>query len=174
MSDRISGYADGLLAIAKAEGDVGAVKRELRAVADAVAGNDDLRSTLSNNLLPAANRGQIVDDLLAGKASDVTRAIVGMIVAAGRAGDLGSIVDAFGSAAAGAAGASVATVRTAVALSDDQRARLSEALASKAGGPVELTEIVDPSVVGGVVATIGDTVIDGSVRARLNQIHEAL
>ncbi len=174
MSDRISGYAEGLLAIARAEGDVGQVKRELQAVSDAVAGNDELRTTLSNNLLPAATRGQIVDDLLQSKASNVTRAIVGMIVAAGRSADLGGIVDAFGSAVAADSGASVATVRTAVALNDDQRSRLAQALASAAGGPVELTEIVDPSVVGGVVATMGDTVIDGSVRARLNQIHEAL
>lgn len=173
-TDKIAGYADALLAVARAEGNLESTRSQLRDVARAVEGNDELRATLSNNLLPAATRTQIVDDLLAGKASDVTRSLVGMIVSAGRGADLGAIVSAFGAAAASSSGNRVAVVRSAVALSEDQKARLGQALSASAGAPVELENVVDPDVIGGAVTTIGDTVIDGSLRTRLSQMHDAL
>ena len=68
----------------------------------------------------------------------------------------------------------VAEVRTAVPLSDDQQARLKAALENATGKSLELKAIVDPTVVGGVVATVGDTVIDGSVRTRVDQLKSRL
>ncbi|MGF1596451.1 MAG: ATP synthase F1 subunit delta [Acidimicrobiales bacterium] len=173
MSDRIDGYANALLAVARAEGSVDGTRAELIDVARAVAANDELRSSLSNNLLPAAVRGQIVDDILANKTSNTTRALVGMIVSAGRGGELGAIVESFANQSA-QGGSRSAVVRSAVPLTDDQRRRLTSALSARAGGPVELQTIIDPTVVGGAVTTMGDTVIDGSLRNRLNQMRDAV
>ena len=64
----------------------------------------------------------------------------------------------------------VAEVRSAVALTDDQKVRLAEALGKATGKQVELKVVIDPSVLGGVVAQVGDTVIDGSVRSKLDQL----
>lgn len=172
--DAHTGYAEGLLAIARAEGDVESTKSQLADVARVITGNEELRSTLSNNLVPAAVRGQIVDDVLAGKSSDVVRAMVGMIVVAGRGGQLNDIVQAFIALAASSSGREVATVRSAVALTAAQEAQLVAALKQKTGADVELQVVVDPSMVGGAVTTIGDTVIDGSLRTRLAQMREAL
>ncbi len=170
----VQGYADALLAVASSEGDLANTKAQLLDVARAVDGNEELRSSLSNNLLPSAVRGQIVSDLLANKASTTVQALVSLIVTGGKGAQLGEIVNAFAANAATAGGKNLAVVRTAVPLSDSQRTRLAAALASTAGGEVEIQEEIDPSVVGGVVTTIGDTVIDGSLRTRLNQIREAL
>lgn len=174
MSDATTRYAHALLAVAQADGNLDVVKSELSTVAQAVADNDDLRSSLSNNLLPAATRGQIVDDLLANKATDTTRALVGMIVSAGRGGQLVEIIAEFVNAAAAGSGKVVATVRSAVALTDDQQTRLAAALHKSTGQEVELQLVIDPTVVGGAVTTIGDTVIDGSLRSRLNKMRDAL
>ena len=170
----VQGYADALLAVATAEGDLANTKTQLLDVARAVEGSEELRSSLSNNLLPSAVRGQIVSDLLANKATITVQALVSLIVTGGKGAQLGEIVNAFAANAASAGGKNLAVVRTAVPLSDSQRTRLAAALASTAGGEVEIQEEIDPSVVGGVVTTIGDTVIDGSLRTRLNQIREAL
>jgi F-type H+-transporting ATPase subunit delta len=170
----VQGYADALLAVASSDGDLASTKAQLLDVARAVEGNEELRSSLSNNLLPSAVRGQIVSDLLANKASTTVQALVSLIVTAGKGAQLGEIVNTFAANAASASGKNLAIVRTAVPLSDSQRTRLATALASTAGGEVEIQEEIDPSVVGGVVTTIGDTVIDGSLRTRLNQIREAL
>ena len=68
----------------------------------------------------------------------------------------------------------MAEVRTAVELTPDQETRLAAALANATGKNVSLKPIVDPSVLGGVLATVGDTVIDGSVRTRLEQLKSRL
>jgi F-type H+-transporting ATPase subunit delta len=67
----------------------------------------------------------------------------------------------------------VAEVRSAIDLNDDQRKRLAEALGQATGKQVEVKVVVDPSVLGGIVAQVGDTVIDGSVRGRLDQLKNA-
>jgi F-type H+-transporting ATPase subunit delta len=170
----ISSYADAVHAVASAEGDIANTRSELLAFARAIEANTELRSTLANALLPADTRNGIVDQLLSGKASNVTRAIIGLIVNAGRAGDFSEIVDEFVSRAASSSGKRLAVVRSAVPLSADQQSRLAAALAVQAGGPVELQTEIDPSVVGGVVTTIGDSVIDGTVRSRINKMREAL
>lgn len=174
MSDATTGYARALLEVAQADGNLDVVRSEMSTIAQAVAGNDDLRSSLGDRLLPAAVRGQIVDDILVGRVSDNTRGLVGMIVTSGRGSQLGEIVDSFLSQAASDAGRSVATVRSAVALSDEQQRKLAAALAKTTGSDVDLQVVVDPSVVGGLVTTIGDTVIDGTLRSRLTRMRDVL
>ncbi len=61
----------------------------------------------------------------------------------------------------------------AVDLTDDQRQRLAAAIHASTGKEVEVKVVLDPSVLGGVVTEIGDDIIDGSVRRRLNQLRES-
>ena len=174
MSDRIQGYADAMLAIARAESDVAGISDELFAVGRAVETNDELRTTLSDPRIPAERRIQIMDDLLDGKARAATMGLVSMVVGAGRGADLPKIASALADKAAHSQSKQVATVRSAVALSDDQRTRLATALASKLGTEVDVKVVQDPLVVGGLITTVGDTVIDGSVRTRLTRLRETL
>ena len=174
MSERINGYADAVLAIAHAEGDVKGISDELFVVGRAVDTNDDLRAAISDARMPAERKIQIMDDLLDGKARAATKGLVSMVVGAGRGADLGKIAAAVAERAATSAGKQVATVRSAVALSDDQTSRLATALVAKLGIEVDVKVIQDSSVVGGLITTVGDTVIDGSVRTRLNRLRESL
>ena len=68
----------------------------------------------------------------------------------------------------------VAEVRSPVELTPDQQERLKAALANATGKNVNLKVIVDPSVIGGLVSTVGDTVIDGTVRTHLDQLKSRL
>ncbi len=63
---------------------------------------------------------------------------------------------------------------SALPLDDGQLERLAAALGRATGKTVEVKVVVDPSVMGGLVARVGDTVIDGTVRHRLNQLKEQL
>ena len=83
-------------------------------------------------------------------------------------------VDAFVQQAAAARDHVVAEVRTAVPLDDERRQRLAAALSTATKKRVEVKVIVDDSVVGGLVAKVGDQVIDGSVRSRLQELRETL
>ena len=171
---RITGYAEALLSVATNEERLDEVADELFRFARAIEANDELREALTDPHLPAALRQQIVEDLLSGKATDVTTALVSMVVGLGRARDLPAIIDRFVEMTAGQRQRSVAEVRSAIELTDDQRDRLAEALRRATGGAVEIKVIVDPTVLGGIVTQIGDTVIDGSVRHRLSQLRETI
>lgn len=170
-SDRIQAYADGLFEIARAEGSLGEVSDELFRFARSLEGSDELRSALTDPHLPASRRQQIVEDLLGGRATNTTVMLVSMVVGAGRARDLPSIVDGLVSKAAAEGGRAVAEVRSAIELTDDQRTRLAAAIQHATGKQVEVKVVVDPGVLGGLVTTVGDTVIDGSVRTRLEQLN---
>jgi len=172
--DRIDGYANALFEVAQVEGSLDAVENELFQVARALETNDELRTTLTDEMIPVERRQGVIEDLLGNRASPVTVSLVSFVVASGRGKQLPAIVDRLVARAAEAKNKVVAEVRTAVPLTDDQRSRLADALGKSTGKSVEVKSIVDPSVLGGVVAQIGDTVIDGSIRNKLEQLREAI
>lgn len=169
----INAYADAVFAIAAAENSTAQVESELFTFAQAVANNEELRATLTDRRLPAAVRQQIVADVLNGQASHATEACLAMIIGTGRIGQIGDIAHALSSKSAAGGGASLATVRSAVPLSDAQLSQLSAALSNSTGGDVTVKNIIDPSVIGGVLTQIGDEVIDGTIRSRLTQLRDA-
>lgn len=173
MSDKVAAYAEGLLTIARAEGAVERVEDELFKLARTFEGSDALRSTLTDPAIPVERRAGVVEELLGKRAAPLTTAIVAFIVGAGRAHDLPAIVDAFVGHAAELRSEAVAEVRSAYPLDASQQARLAEALGAATGKKVTVKVVVDPSVIGGIVARVGDTVIDGSVRSRLEQLRGA-
>jgi F-type H+-transporting ATPase subunit delta len=175
MSDsRIEGYARGLFEIARAEGTIDEVEDELFRFARSYESSDELRNALSDEQIPAAKRQAIIEDLLGGKVTPTTTQLISMVVGSGRARDLPAIVDKLVARASSAKNLEVAEVRSAIALTADQETRLAAALANATGKQVNLKVVVDPSVLGGLVATVGDTVIDGTVRTRIEQLKSRL
>ena len=175
MSDsRIEGYARGLIEIARAEGTIDEVEDELFRFARSYESSEELRNALSDEQIPASKRQAIVEDLLGGKVTPTTTQLISMVVGSGRSRDLPAIVDKHVARASTAKNLEVAEVRTAVALTPDQQTRLAAALANATGKEVNLKVVVDPSVLGGIVATVGDTVIDGTVRTRIEQLKSRL
>lgn len=172
--DRTTAYAEALLAVARAEGPLAEVEDELFRIAQVVRGNDELRDKLADPHIPVAIRQQVIVDLLSGKALDATVSLVSLVVANGRIRELPAIVDELVAMTARLADKEVAEVRSAIALTDDQKSRLADALGKATGKQVEVKVIIDPSIQGGLVAQVGDTVIDGSVRRRLDQLKNAL
>ena len=174
MSERNKAYAAAVAAIAGAEGSLGVVQNELDQLGRLVGNSDELRDRLTDARIPAERRMQIVEDLLAGKANPTTVSIVSMIVGNGRGRDLPGIATEVVALAASQGGKQVATVRSAIDLSDDQKQRLASALQAKTGTPVDVRVVIDPTVLGGIVAQVGDTVIDGSVRRKLDQLKQRI
>ena len=170
---QVDGYAEAIVRVANAEGDLEQVEDELHSVGQALAGSDELRMKLSDAQLPAGIRQQIIEDLLGGRASDTTTAVISMVVGAGRAAQLPAIISRAIEMTASQRNKAVAEVRSAVALTDDQKARLAVALKTATGKDVTVKVVIDPKVIGGVVTQIGDEIIDGSVRSRLSQLRKA-
>ena len=172
--ETVAGYAQALLAIAQAEGALDRVQDELYAFAKAVEGNRELRESLTDAALPAENKRAVVEELLGERAHPLTATLAAFLVEAGQARRLGPIAEELAREAAARSEKRLAEVRTAVALTDQQRRKLEDALSKAAGQPVELKVVVDPTVVGGVVARLGDEVFDGSVASRLTDARQHL
>jgi len=174
FDERIDGYARGLFELARAEGTLDEVEDELFRFARSYESSDALRTTLTDENLPAEKRQAIVEDLLDGKATTTTVQLISMVVGSGRGRDLPAIVDSLVERASSAKQLDTAEVRTAVPLTADQLDRLKAALENATGKSLNLKATVDPSVVGGIVATVGDTVIDDTVRTRIDQLKSRL
>ena len=171
---RVEAYANALLEVSRAEGHLADIQDELFRFARTFEGSDELRTALTDPALPRERRIAVVEDLLGGKALQTSAALATFIVAAGRAGELPAIVDRFVELAAAEQRRAVAEVRSAIELTPEQTDRLREALNRATGKDVEVKVVVDPSVLGGIVARVGDLVIDGSVRHRLEQLREQI
>lgn len=173
-SERDTSYASAIAAVAQAEGQLTGVQDELFTIARTVGDSDELQSTLTDTTVPVERRQQIIEELLSGNVSRTTLAVVSMIVAAGRARDLPGIADALVALGAAEGGREVAIVRSAIDLTDDQKTRLATALEQTLGKAVDVRVVIDPSVIGGIVTQVGDTVLDGSVRRRLDLLKQAI
>ena len=174
MTELNEAYADALLRVASAEGNLDEVEDELFRFSRALEGSESLRETLTDEMIPPAKRQAVVEDLLGGRASTTTTQLVSFVVGSGHGRDLLPIINRLVERAASGKSRTVAEVRSAVELSDDQKTRLAAALANATGLAVELKVVLDPSVLGGLVAQVGDQVIDGSVRTRLDQLTSRL
>lgn len=172
--DRVRGYAAGLLELARAEGVVARVSDELYRIARALETSADLRLTLGDPRLPLERKHGIVADLLGSRVLPLTLNLVNFVVAAGHSRDLPAIADDLAARAAAERDRVVAEVSTAFELDEETVQRLAEALSRATGKQVEVKTVIDPSLVGGVVARVGDTVIDGSLRHRLAGLRQAL
>jgi F-type H+-transporting ATPase subunit delta len=167
---QINAYVAAMFEIASANDAVSVVEDDMFRLARAIESNEQLRAALNDTSLPADRRQKIVEQLLGGKAHNVTVQLVSLLVGTGHVSLLPQVADALVKRASSSKQMEVAEVRSAVALTDAQKARLAEALGKAAGKPVNLKVVVDPSVIGGLVATIGDEVIDDTVRTRLDQV----
>jgi len=170
----VRGYAQALFAVAEAEGQLEQVEDELFRFGKAVETESELREALTDPALPVDRKKAVVQELLGGRASGHTVNLVEFLLEQGRAKDLARIVDAMTELAAERRRRAVAEVRTALPLDAERRSRLATALSEATGKDVELRTLVDPSVIGGVVARVGDVVFDGSVKRKLEMAREQL
>ncbi|HYZ92033.1 MAG TPA: ATP synthase F1 subunit delta [Actinomycetota bacterium] len=170
----IRGYATAILQIAEAEGALERVSDELFRFAKAVEQSSELRSSLTDIAIPRERKFAVVEDLLGDRASPQTLNILEFVVSQGRARELSEIVASLAELASEARDKVMAEVRTAVELDDETKQKLADALGKATGKRVEVKVFVDPAVVGGIYAKVGDQVIDATVRRRLQELREQL
>ena len=174
MDDRISGYATAILDLAEAEGELSRVETEFLDLGQAFEKSAELRSTLTDPQLPLEKKSAIIDDLIGARASSLTIGLVQFIVGQGRSSDLPQIARTFVEKAVESRSMALAEVRSAVPLDDSTIERLAAALGKATGRKVEVKVVVDESVIGGIVARVGDVVIDGTVANAITELRQAV
>ena len=170
----VRGYAEALFRVAAAEGELEAVERQLFAFARLLETEPRVREALTDPALPVENKRALVADTLGERANPHAVSMLGFLVEQGRARELGRIVDRLAEVAAETREAAVAEVRSAVPLDQARTRKLADALSMATGRKIEVRVVVDPRVVGGLVAKVGDEIFDGSIRTRLDEAREHL
>jgi F-type H+-transporting ATPase subunit delta len=170
----VRSYAEALFGVAAAEGELDAVERQLFAFSRLLETEPRVREALTDPGLPADNKRALIADALGERANPHAVNMLGFLVEQGRARELGRIVDELAEVAAETRESAVAEVRSAVPLDEARTKRLADALSKATGRKIEVRVVLDPSVVGGLVAKVGDEIFDGSIRTRLADAREHL
>ncbi len=171
--NRVSGYAAAVFEEVTV-GELEEIEDQLFRFARTVENSRPLRHALGDRDLPVSRRQQVISQLMGDQVLPATQRLAAYAVRGGRARDIVATLDSLVVDAARARGWRVARVQSADDVDGDQRRSLSDALAQLAGNPVELQVTIDPSLLGGVVVQVGDLLVDGSARHRLDELKEHL
>ncbi|PQZ61351.1 MULTISPECIES: F0F1 ATP synthase subunit delta [unclassified Microbacterium] len=172
LVDGIEELAISAAAIAEPGTDI---EGELFSFSRVIATNPELELALGSRLGGEEAKVALVERLLAaGSTGAASKLIITSLVRQPRGRRVRRLLNRAMSIVSTQRGRVVATVHTAAALSDAQRARLSDSLSRRYAGQVSLNVVIDPAVVGGLRVQIADDVIDGSISARLADLRQKL
>jgi len=164
-------YAKALFGLGQERGDMPVLLGELDTLTDLVLGDAQLGRVLFTPLHPRAERrgvlGELVEQLELSKELQVFSML---LVDQNRTGYLPAIRDVLRELVEQAAGRVTAQLISARPLAQDEVERLREALSQRVNAEVKLELDVDESLIGGVIARIGDLMLDGSVRTQLDSL----
>lgn len=148
---------------------------ELQAFSGTVRDSAELRNVLLSPAVSNAKKRAVISRFADSMPlSRLVRNLLFIVVDRRRADILEEIADAFETALDERLGIVRAEVKSAAPLQDDQKAELQQELSRVSGKQVRCEFSIDPKLIGGVVARIGSTLYDGSVRSQLELMRERL
>jgi F-type H+-transporting ATPase subunit delta len=166
-------YGKSLLSLSKEQNAVEAVEQDMRVLAEAVRDNRELAAVLSSPVVRPEKKEAIVSSVFSG-AHSLTAAFLAQLARKGRAGLLQDMANAFLALVREERGVVQAEVTTAVPLDDARRSEIQTLIGKIHEGGVELSEKVDPHLIGGFKLRVGDRMIDASVFQSLRTMHRNL
>jgi F-type H+-transporting ATPase subunit delta len=166
-------YAEAAFQIAQRDDTVDVWLADL-ATASETLGREDALRVLANPAVPYEARGDLAERITTGRISAPALNLVRLLLRRGRIDLLPGVAQEFSRLYRRRQGITQATIVSAAALDPDEEQALRDRLIEMTGGQVEMDFSVDPSILGGVVVRLGDRLIDGSVRGRLERLRSRL
>ncbi len=168
-------YAKALMDLAIAKNVVDKVGLDLRTLANAYKAQPEVAHALSSSSFPRAQRKAVLDALLQRiGAHELVKTTAALLLDKERLAIVPDVSREIDAAIEARAGKVAAEVTSAVELSPTQLAAITIQLEKLAGKKVVITKKVDPTLLGGIVAKVGDVVYDGSARTQLSTLRDQL
>jgi F-type H+-transporting ATPase subunit delta len=168
-------YARAFIQVGEAQGSLEAMGKELASLAKAFQVSKELGEALSNPAFPRSDRRKILNAILAKvAASPATKTFVMLLLDKERVPSLPAISREVEAMIAQKSGRVTAEVVSAIPLAGAQLETLRTELEQLSGKKVDIQSKEDPALLGGVVAKVGDTVYDGSLRTQLRALRDSM
>lgn len=168
-------YAKALFAVGKENESYEAYNDALQGVAGLYASNPEIVDALTNPLYPLDVREKVMAKVIASMEVDkVMGNFLKLLVQKKRAEILPEIAEEFQIMVNEEKNVSHGSIVSAVELSDELQAKVQATLEKLTGKQVVLSTSVDPSLIGGIVAKVGDLVLDGSIRTQLAGLKDSI
>ena len=165
-------YAEAALQMGRAERTLDDWERDLGVVGELLA-NDEVRRVLQHPVIPYADKERMLQRAAAGIRPEVLNLVL-LMIRRGRPRAIEPMISHFTALLRSERGIVLAEVRTALPLEDEQRRAVSARLGELTGDQIEMNEVVDESLIGGIAVRIGDRLYDASVRNRLERLRARL
>jgi F-type H+-transporting ATPase subunit delta len=168
-------YANALADVALADRAAEAVSQQMAAFGAAYAESAELRNFLASPAVDVEAKHGVIERLMARMgASKILRNFLFVVVDHRRTHILPEIIEAFQEVMRQRQGVAEAEISSATELSAVQKAEFAFTLERLTGKRVETKYSLKPGLLGGAVVRIGDTIYDGSLRSRLNEMRARL
>jgi F-type H+-transporting ATPase subunit delta len=167
-------YAAALFNQAKATGTLKETSADLAHVAKALVENQAMARMIGHPLATVERKKTVLNAAFSAAVSPATLAFLSLLADKRRTDLLAGAKQEFDELLRAHNNIVSATATTAVPLTAAQLAALEKALEQRTGKDIELTTSVDPSLMGGILVRIGDTVLDGTVKGKLDRLREQL
>ena len=165
-------YAEAVFALAKQNGTFEAWQRDLDQLAELME-HPQVRIALESPNIAEARKAAVIDQAQVG-AQPEAKNLARLLLTRHRMGIAGQLADLFRDQALAELGIVVAEVTTALPLDKTGETEVKRRLTEIVGKQVEIRTKVDPEIIGGIVARIGDQLIDGSVASQLRRLRERM
>jgi len=176
MARRVSAarrYAEAAFGVATRDNTIEAWRTELGSAA-AIVAEERIGRALANPSIPLETRAATAKDTFGRLVGRQVLNLIGLMLRRGRIEELPRLAAEFRRLDDERQGITHATATSASSLTVDEVRALTQRLEGYTGGRVELDIRVDPSLLGGLVVRVGDRLIDGSVRSRLERLRNQL
>lgn len=168
-------YAKALMQLAQEHKLVDVIIVDAKMIHHLIETSDDFRIFLSSPLVRAEQKRNIMNSIFASKVNDLMLRFLDQIVSQGRESSTQTIMEKFIGLYNEINNIAQVSLSTAAPLSDASRKHLLDGLKAKYKfAQIELSETVDPELLGGMLMRIGDTQLDASIRRQLQNIEKEL
>lgn len=167
-------YAAALYDIAKAQNKVADFSKDCDLIASTIKASKELLNAIKSPIINHEKKVTLLKAVFSGKVSKPLENALVLLVQKGRAPIIPDVMKAFQAILDEQSGVAIAKVESIIPLDESEKQSIAQKLEAISGKKIRIENKINPTLIGGFTARIGDTVIDGSIKHKLERLKEEL